>query len=234
MNLTSHNDIALLLLNRRILFDSVLRPVCLPLDNVPVRSDILSVAGWGKTARQNELPKKRAVDVPQVTDPNFCQFQHQSRMCAGVPSGNSSVIKSTCEGDSGGPLMQEWQRRRMAIEGIVSFVTGGHCVNPFYVTQCTRVRYYLDWIRDHISDDADILTEISIPDQKFPIDCGYTQSYPKVSNDNIVGADPYSWLAYLHYTTNDLHMTCVGSVINSRYVLTSLSCVKGHNNFTDL
>lgn len=223
INLISHNDIALLYLNRRIPFDNVLKPVCLPLDNVPVRSDILTVAGWGKTARQNELPKKRAADIPLVTDTDYCEFPHNSRMCAGVPSGNSSITKMSCEGDSGGPLMQEWQRRRMAIEGIVSFLAGGHCVNPYYVTQYTRVRYYLDWIRDHISDDADILTEISIPDQKFPTDCGYTPMYPKENN---VKPDEYSWLAYLQYNHEHINYTtsCLGLVINSRYVLTTTRC----------
>lgn len=226
-----HNDIALLRLSVRIPFNNVLRPVCLPLPDVAESNGTLTVAGWGKTGTLNGIPEKRAVDVPVVTDTSFCEFPHSSRMCAGEPARIVQYVKSSCEGDSGGPLMQEWPKRRMVIEGIVSYITGGQCINPFYVTQYTRVRYYLDWIRDHMSDavDVDLQTRISIPDQKFPTDCGYTPMYPRESNNkvgaNSVKPDEYSWIAYLLY--NDIFniMTCLGSVINSRYVLTSADCV---------
>lgn len=51
--------------------------------------------------------------------------------------------------------------------------------------------------------------------------CGFTPKYPSPAPDE------YSWTASLVYGTKPLVGLCSGSVINSRYVLTSATCVAG-------
>lgn len=219
-----HNDIALIRLNRAVQFGNKLQPVCLPTINVrePVSGDLLTVAGWGKAHIINETVAKRAVNVPVVTDPDLCQFKNESRICAGVVSNNIYRVKTSCKGDSGGPLMQQWRSQKMMIEGIVSFVRGD-CMNNFFATHYTRVRNYMSWIEENVGMRQNCPISTSLAERKFPSDCGYTPMYPKQGHD--VRPDEYTWLAVLVYDKLVLIFPCVGSVINSRYVLTSAYCV---------
>lgn len=224
-----HNDIALIRLNRTIQFGNKFQPVCLPTINVrePINGTMLTVAGWGREQGLNEFVAKRAVDVPLVTDSDYCQYQDESRICAGVVSSNINYGKASCNGDSGGPLMQQWRRQKMMIEGIVSFIQGSSCINNYYATHYTRVRNYMSWIEENVYIRQDCPISTSLVDRKFPTDCGYTPMYPK--KGHFVKPDEYtrSWLALLLYNHVDWIRIeeCVGSVINSRYVLTSAYCV---------
>lgn len=69
----------------------------------------------------------------------------------------------------------------------------------------------------------------STVDLKFPPDCGHTPLYPadRILEGNEAEADYYSWLASLQYANQSVHPLCAGSVINSRYVLTTAHCVTG-------
>lgn len=191
----------------------------------PINGTMLTVAGWGKEQGLNEFVAKRAVDVPLVTDSDYCQYQDESRICAGVVSSNINYGKASCNGDSGGPLMQQWRRQKMMIEGIVSFIQGSSCINNYYATHYTRVRNYMSWIEENVYIRQDCPISTSLVDRKFPTDCGYTPMYPK--KGHFVKPDEYSWLALLLYNHVDWIRIeeCVGSVINSRYVLTSAYCV---------
>lgn len=143
-----YNDIALLRLDRNVIFGEVMRPVCLPFnitEMVPNR--LLIVAGWGASLQMKDNPSKRAVSVP-ILGRTECQYNLTSLMCAGVTSRNFDQKRSTCSGDSGGPLMNHFEPKRMVIEGIVSFSPGTNCGEfPSYFT---RVRYFLDWINDNM------------------------------------------------------------------------------------
>lgn len=70
-------------------------------------------------------------------------------------------------------------------------------------------------------------TIASSVDLKFPIHCGNIPVYPtdRVLHENEVRSDYYSWLASLQYANESFHELCAGSVINSRYVLTTAYCV---------
>lgn len=221
---TSHgiidNDIALLRLDRIIPLNNILKPVCLPNVNIPEPEEytLLTVAGWGK-AMINESVAKRAVGLPLIADSIACEFRSDSKMCAGVLSHNVLTGRSMCDGDSGGPLMNEWQRRTMVMEGIISFVPGGRCVNRFFPTYFTRVRHYLKWIDENMFRGHDSPRSTFVEERKFPTNCGYI-STPTDGTNNA-----YSWLATLNYGNPHSYEDCVGSVINSRYVLTSAYCV---------
>lgn len=242
-----NHDIALIRLNRTIQFDNKMQPVCLPHANMTelVTGTMLTVAGWGKSYVQNETyVAKRAVQAPLVTNPVVCEFQSMTKMCAGVVSGLTSKAKTACAGDSGGPLMRQFERRKMMIEGIVSFVQGS-CINDFFATHYTRVRYYLSWIAENVCMKQDCPTRTSIQkqksiatvydrpstntsvvDQTFSRECGYTPMYPlpQITGGNLIQPDEFSWLASLEYR-NLTFGGCGGSVISSWFVLTSASCV---------
>lgn len=246
-----NNDIALIRLNRTIQFDNKMQPICLPHANMTelVTGTMLTVAGWGKSYVENETyVAKRAVQAPLVTNAVACEFQSNTKMCAGVVSGLTSEAKTACAGDSGGPLMRQFEIRKMMIEGIVSFVQGS-CINDFFATHYTRVRYYLSWIAENVCMKQDCPTSTSIPKQKsiatvhdrpstntsvvhqiFPRECGYTPMYPnaQISGDNLIQPDEFSWLAFLKYRSPTLGV-CGGSVINSWFVLTAASCVTGEH-----
>lgn len=148
-NNTLHNDIALLRLNETILFDKLLNPVCLPKLYVrePDNYQFLTVSGWGEA--KNKSIAKRAFKVPLLADSELCEYQDESRICAGTPPPYVNSERTSCKGDTGGPLMLQWGRRKMIIEGIESFATDDNCLNPFFPTHYTRIRYYLRWIKKH-------------------------------------------------------------------------------------
>lgn len=216
-----HNDIALLRVDRMIPLNNILKPVCLPNVNIsePEVNTILTVAGWGKTGDEIESVAKRAVAAPLISDPSVCEFADQSRLCAGVLSQRLQAGRSMCAGDSGGPVMYQWQKRTMVIEGIISFVHGGNCINSFFPTHYTRVRHYLNWIDENMFRGNDSPRTPTVEDRKFPTNCGY-MSTPIDGTNNA-----YSWLITLNYGRQHSHEHCVGSVINSLYVLTSAYCV---------
>ncbi|KAH8409618.1 hypothetical protein KR222_011614, partial [Zaprionus bogoriensis] len=138
------NDIALIRVNGRILFDGKMKPVCMPFGYAEETNDRLLIVGWGSTMTTEQIAK-RAVEVP-LRNATKCEYADETRICAGILDRQLSENHTTCVGDSGGPLMKQFERSRMAIEGIVSS-NNGVCFNAFYPTQFTRVRSYKNWIK---------------------------------------------------------------------------------------
>lgn len=155
-----HYDIALIRLDRVIRFDAHLKPICLPFGIYSTEEPVaerrwtpqLSVSGWGLTLNStDELPAKRMAQLPLWTRARCLENvrRNAKQICAGVRG------KGSCNGDSGGPLMQRKQMktpfdRRMVIEGIVSYGTG-ICANPNDPSVFTRVRSYKEWIDFNMS-----------------------------------------------------------------------------------
>lgn len=220
------NDIALIRLGRKIIFNEFLKPVCLPKIYMkePDNSTTLTVSGWGKSFEENEELAKRAVDVPLLIDSKVCEYEDEGIFCAAVLSSNRDEVRTTCAGDSGGPLMQQWQKRRMVIEGIVSYGQS-NCYSMFFPTHYTRVRNYLNWIEENVNmdDERSSPTRTLDVDPKFPTDCGLTPKY--YADDDTIQPDEYSWVADLVFINREILTICTGSVINSRYVLTTAYCV---------
>lgn len=139
------NDIALLRVDRPIQFGPKMKPICLPFgeNDIPepeVRS-IMTVAGWGLTMEDNEKPAKRDVSI-QLWDTKDCNriFHVDERHLCAAETG-----KNSCNGDSGGPLMYEFDKRRMVLEGLVSYGVQD-CKDNNYPGVYTRVRHFYNWL----------------------------------------------------------------------------------------
>ncbi|XP_061401322.1 serine protease 7-like [Musca vetustissima] len=142
------NDIALIRTDRPIIYTDTVAPVCLPnaVPNLPqLRNGMkLSVAGWGHNGTGKFLKftaGKQKVQVPYVENSNCPYLLADEQLCAG-----GEYRKDSCTGDSGGALTQltpdGW-----FVEGLVSYGRGCGLETPAIYT---RVRSYIDWIRNNM------------------------------------------------------------------------------------
>lgn len=142
------NDIALIRLDRNIGFKGPLQPICLPSkgSKLDVNTQLI-VSGWGEMGREMTMhDSKQAVEL-RLYDKKHCVNKHHTMMCAGNRG------KTTCKGDSGGPLMHQFARNRMLLVGIVS--QGYYCGNVFNPVTFTNVEKFLDWIQNNIQNNLE-------------------------------------------------------------------------------
>jgi hypothetical protein len=143
---TFNNDIALLRLATPATLNARVRVA--ELGTVPASGN-LRVIGWGRTveggATSDVLMK---VDVPRVSATN-CSAAYPGRItlsmfCAGSPA-TASVIKDSCNGDSGGPIFLPTSRQ---VVGIVSWGTG--CARPGLYGVYTNISLFRSWIDTYV------------------------------------------------------------------------------------
>ena len=92
---------------------------------------------------------------------NYPEFHEKSMICAGYPEGG----KSTCWGDSGGPLQCMLPDGRWTLVGLTSWADG--CAKPKKPSVFTNVASVMDWIKSNITgivytlyvDYCDVLQE---------------------------------------------------------------------------
>ncbi|XP_055952940.1 uncharacterized protein LOC129988691 [Argiope bruennichi] len=147
------NDIALLRLDRPVLFSDYLRPVCLPTaeeDPGLWHGRQCSVVGWGKLYEiGHTFPDSlQEVRLPVISTEEcrkrilFLTMYHitDNMFCAGYERGG----RDACLGDSGGPLMCQREDGRWILLGVTS--NGDGCGRPGRPGVYTKVANYLDWI----------------------------------------------------------------------------------------
>jgi len=159
---TFQNDIAVLELDRDVVFTDEISPVCLPdPQHFPNRSlvgQMPVVAGWGAVefnARSSDV--LRDVTVPVVETAGcaeaFARFPTLSvderTLCAGYALGG----KDACQGDSGGPLFYPVftpeHGTKYYLIGVVSL--GYKCAEEGFPGIYSRVTHFLPWIYRHLS-----------------------------------------------------------------------------------
>jgi secreted trypsin-like serine protease len=133
------NDIAIIYLSKTVEITDKVNFICLPGAEANIGHSVY-VSGWGKTAvdgtsssvlKQTEL---KVVDCGGFWAPS--QFDAQKQICANI------VGSTTCNGDSGGPLMYQ-SNGQWYLNGVVSF--GSACRTDAPAVYA-RVSYYMPWI----------------------------------------------------------------------------------------
>jgi len=142
------NDIGLIKLPEKIEFNEIIRPVCLPsYSDVEDKFAGLDApaSGWGKPtdSATSISPELREVTTRTITN-LACVFElfqiSKNNICISGAEG-----KSTCNGDSGGPLHKVMDNGRMKQIGITSFGLAFGCELGLHAA-FTRTTSYLEWI----------------------------------------------------------------------------------------
>ncbi|KAK7871644.1 hypothetical protein R5R35_001829 [Gryllus longicercus] len=166
-----YNDIALLRLDRKVVFTAAIRPACI--HTLPEIADPLGIAsGWGlihwADPDNSDFLMKLNLHLYKT---DICSYAYktaattfrlrngiveESMVCAGSPEGG----KDTCRGDSGGPLQVKLSNPycMYSVIGITSFGKGA-CGTTLSPSVYTRVSYFVPWLEDIVWPD-DVTPEV--------------------------------------------------------------------------
>ncbi|KAK8766775.1 hypothetical protein V5799_006448 [Amblyomma americanum] len=147
---TFENDLALLELERPVVFQPHIVPICLPQGDEDFTGRTSYVTGWGKLSHGGSVPNVlQYVQVPILNNSHcqqmFMEAGHiksikKNFVCAGYDRGN----RDSCEGDSGGPLTLVRDDGRWVLVGTVSH--GIRCAEPNMPGVYMRTSSYRPWI----------------------------------------------------------------------------------------
>ncbi|XP_066909615.1 venom serine protease [Halyomorpha halys] len=145
------HDIAIVELDRLLIFRNDVGPACLPNRRVNLENNHLLVAGWGLTKHEGRTSRVLREVILRVIPWETChRFYHgelqkfRSQFCT------YEKRKDSCQGDSGGPLIAiDPIIPGYVLVGLVSF--GRECASENPAVN-TEVAYYLDWIKGVVKD----------------------------------------------------------------------------------
>ncbi|XP_013198641.1 uncharacterized protein LOC106141535 [Amyelois transitella] len=143
------NDIALIKLQRPAPYTDYIRPICLPPINVDEPDFFnlrLAVSGWGRNGKyKSDIKQSTVVNlVPNRECRNYYPNLSNTQLCAAGYSG-----EDTCKGDSGGPLMLQYEGKYF-VSGVVSGKRADAPCGTSVPSLYTNVYQHLDWIRNNI------------------------------------------------------------------------------------
>jgi len=153
---TVNNDLSIFTLTSPITFSSIMAPVCLPAGTSETfAGELATVTGWGYTfPGRNPSDTLQEVDITVKTNAACSNSWsagswpiRDTNICAGDPR------KSSCNGDSGGPLFLA-ENGRFSQIGVVSW-GARNCGVPGLPGVYARVSEYKDWIKSVASGTQD-------------------------------------------------------------------------------
>ncbi|KAH8382490.1 hypothetical protein KR009_003894, partial [Drosophila setifemur] len=148
-----YHDIGLVQLAEDVVFDLYKHPACLPFPNER-NSDSFIAVGWGSTGL-GVRPSSKLLKVSlNLYSSRVCEkllsrnweefprgFDPSTQLCVG-----SEMARDTCNGDSGGPLL-EYHKDYPCMYNVIGITSAGlSCGSPGIPGIYTRVFPYLDWI----------------------------------------------------------------------------------------
>lgn len=156
------NDIGLLVLEQRIQFTDLIKPICIP-DTSELRANNFEnynpfIAGWGDTEfRGPSASHLQVLQLPVVSN-EYCKNAYSSYkaqvidervLCAGFKKGG----KDACQGDSGGPLMQPiYYQQNLTTYiyqiGVVSY--GKRCAEAGFPGVYSRITHFVPWLSKYV------------------------------------------------------------------------------------
>nr|XP_041632961.1 transmembrane protease serine 9-like [Drosophila kikkawai] len=222
-------------------------PICIDLSPTEKRevgnANTFDAYGWGKTRTANISEILQRVTLDHY-DRSRCNRIGRlpltlNQICAG------SSDRDTCDGDSGGPLIQKVNyngTRHLTQVGMVSYGLKS-CEGLGVYTDVTS---YADWIEEKIeslfseysSPTAAIVNTVSI---RTPTEtavfgaenfvrgrllfkpCGTSLS-TRIMNGYNAEPEAAAWMARIH--SNETGFVCGGTVIHRRFVLTAAHCLR--------
>jgi len=141
------NDIGLIQLPSAVTFTSRIRPVCLPRRSLHANQNFAGqraqISGWGRYSDSvNSISSfLRDVTVPIISNSQCSWRPPSTQLCVNTAGGRSS-----CSGDSGGPLQIRQSDGSYMEVGIVSYGAASGCERGIPAV-FTRVTEYLSWIQ---------------------------------------------------------------------------------------
>ncbi|KAB0793121.1 hypothetical protein PPYR_12741 [Photinus pyralis] len=143
-----NNDIGLINLKRTVEFTDTIRAIRLGKDYVADHTG-LTVSGWGKTSDASTSVSAALNFVELTTIPNkVCGNIYSSAVTDDVVCCTGENSKSTCNGDSGGPLIHLDANGTATHVGVVSFGHIAGCAKG-YPAGFSRTSRYGSWIKSH-------------------------------------------------------------------------------------
>nr|XP_027237486.1 CLIP domain-containing serine protease 2-like isoform X2 [Penaeus vannamei] len=154
-NADNTRDVGVITLERDVVFNDFIRPVCLPFNykDEDFVNQHLAVVGYGRTS-DGKLSSLPVAAVVPVVDLATCRQRYKNNhritdsvICAGG-------YNDACTGDSGGPLHYfDVNSKRFYVVGLVAF-GATLCGQSDLPGGYTRVGAFLDWINDAIISDT--------------------------------------------------------------------------------
>nr|CAH7726519.1 unnamed protein product [Callosobruchus chinensis] len=208
------------------------QPICLPYGPLLTRNLIgsyVQIAGWGSINPLEYIPSSPLMYVSApIVGGDICRNAHppplipdpETQYCVG----SEGYSKSSCYGDSGGPMSISENVngvRRHFLLGIVSY--GAHvCTDS--PTVYTKIIYYLPRLLDAILHEIE-----NHPNWKY-LDrdkCGVSRADTR---SRIIGGEKaavgqFPWIARMGKQEESfIYYTCAGMLVNQYYVITAGHC----------